>query len=54
MLEYLQKAIENQTYWQEQLRSFRLWRHPTTSNINPYNHDYDYFSEIVKSKCEVR
>jgi AAA15 family ATPase/GTPase len=54
MLEYLQKAIENQTYWQEQLRSFRLWKHPTSSDINSYNHDYDYFSEIVKSKCEIR
>ena len=54
MLEYLQKAIENQTYWQEQLTSFRLWRHPATSDINPYKHNYDCFSELVKSKCEVR
>jgi len=57
MLEYLQKAIENQpqedkTHWQEQLSLFSFVKLNKTPSS--YYHDYDYFSELVKSKCELR
>jgi AAA15 family ATPase/GTPase len=57
MLEYLQKAIENQsqedkTHWQEELSLFSFVKLNKTPSS--YYHDYDYFSELVKSKCELR
>lgn len=57
MLEYLQKAIENQpqedkTHWQEQLSLYSFVK--LNNKPASYYHDYDYFSELVKSKCELR
>ena len=57
MLEYLQKAIENQpqhdkTHWQEQLSLYSFVK--LNNKPASYYHDYDYFGELVKSKCELR
>jgi AAA15 family ATPase/GTPase len=57
MLEYLQKAIENQpqedkTHWQEQLSLFSFVKLNKTPSS--YYHDYDSFNELVKSKWELR
>jgi AAA15 family ATPase/GTPase len=51
MLEYLQKLIENQTYWQEQLNLICLIQH---IKIKSSSYSYDGFQSFIENKREFR
>jgi hypothetical protein len=51
MLEYLQKAIENQTYSQEQLNLICLIKH---IKIKSFSYSYDGFQSFIENKKEFR
>jgi AAA15 family ATPase/GTPase len=51
MLEYLQKTIENQTYWQEQLNLICLIEH---IKLKSFSYSYDGFQSFIENKREFR